>query len=134
MRHVVVVLAAAAVLVLGAAGVAQARPVVSFGTVAAGACNLGTQHGCVVRPVWFSNHTDSAVTFTQISTDGVHFALAKSDTRPARCEAHFRIPAHGVCEVLVIGGADHTGPNQGILALGNGGTPVRQARLVITGR
>ena len=134
MRPVIACLATAAVLVLGTAASADARPVVNFGTVDVGACNLNTEHGCIVRPVWFSNHTDSALTFDTIRTDGVHFALAKNDAHSAQCEDGFRIPAHGSCEVLVIGGASHKGQNTGLLDLANNVTPVRHATLVITGR
>lgn len=134
MRRVFTCLTTAAVLLLCTAVTAEARPVVNFGSIAVGACNLGTDQGCTVRPVWFSNHSNDVVKFDTIRSDGIHFALAKTDTRPAQCENRFRIPAHGTCEVLVIGAADHMGQNTGSLELSSHNTPVRRAGLVITGR
>jgi hypothetical protein len=135
MRRVFICLFAVAVILLGSVAVASARPVVDFGTQKVGACQTGTSglRGCTVRRIWFSNHTDTVVRFVAIELDGGSFHLTDNPFSDSTCSEWFYIPAHGVCNVKVIGDAQQVGPNSGLLSLLGRDQTLRKARLLITG-
>ena len=140
MRRILIYVAVGAVILFASAAVAEARPVVNFGTHTVGACDYVTSgggtnlKGCTIRRVWFSNHTDKKVTFDDVELNGTGFLFTPDPFTDSTCIEWFYIPANGACFVKVVGGAAHVGGNHARLTIKNHRQTLRLARLVITGR